>query len=72
MSSIFCVNLSDMWSSRLCILLLPKSSGNLNATRKPVMVWPAAVRRGEQYPLLISVPTTVKVRGRVLEFHAFS
>jgi hypothetical protein len=31
--------------------VLPKSSGNLNSTREPVVVWPAAARWGEQYPL---------------------
>jgi hypothetical protein len=51
--------------------VLPKSSGNLNSTREPVVVWPAAARWGEQYPLRISVPTAVKATGRVLEFRAF-
>jgi hypothetical protein len=31
--------------------VLPKSSGNLNSTREPVVVWPAAAKWGEQYPL---------------------
>jgi hypothetical protein len=32
-------------------VVLPKNSGNLNATRELFVVWPAAARWGEQYPL---------------------
>jgi hypothetical protein len=51
--------------------VLPKSSGNLNSVREPVVVRPSAARYAEQYPLWISVPTAGKLRGRVLELRVF-
>jgi hypothetical protein len=39
------------WIGKITYKVLPKSSGNLNSTLEPVVVWPAAAKLGEHYPL---------------------
>jgi hypothetical protein len=65
--------MASVWniSDRPMYEVLPKNSGNLNSAPEPVAVCPSAARCGLQYALWISVPTVVKLKGRVIKFSAF-